>query len=103
MVESYQNLSIHCYSQEIKSVSNGCQECISQWRTKEKVYGKQPSGFIDPKYHDHFNRLDKALYILKQSPGAWYETLAQFLLEHGFTRGTIDKLYSIEIMVKTCS
>ncbi|KAK1389830.1 hypothetical protein POM88_018008 [Heracleum sosnowskyi] len=36
-------------------------------------------------------RLDKALYGLKQAPRAWYETLAQFLLESGFKRGTIDK------------
>ena len=36
-------------------------------------------------------RLDKALYGLKQAPRAWYETLAQFLIESGFTRGTIDK------------
>ena len=36
-------------------------------------------------------RLDKALYGLKQAPRAWYETLAQFLLENGFTRGIIDK------------
>ncbi|KAL8132932.1 hypothetical protein AgCh_008421 [Apium graveolens] len=35
--------------------------------------------------------LDKALYGLKQAPRAWYETLAQFLLESGFNRGTIDK------------
>ncbi|KAL8124561.1 hypothetical protein AgCh_012279 [Apium graveolens] len=31
-------------------------------------------------------RLDKALYGLKQAPRAWYETLAQFLLESGFKR-----------------
>ncbi|KAL8091441.1 hypothetical protein AgCh_033890 [Apium graveolens] len=37
-------------------------------------------------------RLDKALYGLKQAPRAWYETLAQFLLESGFNRGTIDKI-----------
>ena len=38
-----------------------------------------------------FTRLEKALYGLKQAPRAWYETLAQFLIESGFTRGTIDK------------
>ncbi|KAL8156461.1 hypothetical protein AgCh_001526 [Apium graveolens] len=35
--------------------------------------------------------LDKALYDLKKAPRAWYDTLAQFLLESGFHRGTIDK------------
>ena len=33
----------------------------------------------------------RQLYGLKQAPRAWYETLTQFLLESGFTRGTIDK------------
>ncbi|KAL8156572.1 hypothetical protein AgCh_001607 [Apium graveolens] len=33
----------------------------------------------------------KALYGLKQAPRAWYDTLSDFLLKHGFTRGTIDK------------
>ena len=36
-------------------------------------------------------RLFKALYGLKQAPRAWYDTLAQFLIENHFTRGTIDK------------
>ena len=43
------------------------------------------------KYPNHVYILDKALYGLKQAPRAWYETLTQFLLESGFTRGTIDK------------
>ncbi|KAK1394100.1 hypothetical protein POM88_013156 [Heracleum sosnowskyi] len=58
---------------------------------EEEVYVEQPPGFIDPKYPNHVYRLDKALYGLKQAPRAWYETLAQFLLESGFKRGTIDK------------
>ena len=58
---------------------------------EEEVYVEQPPGFIDPKYPDHVYRLDKALYGLKQAPRAWYETLAQFLLESGFNRGAIDK------------
>ena len=58
---------------------------------EEEVYVEQPPGFVDPKYPDYVYRLDKALYGLKQAPRAWYETLAQFLIESGFTRGTIDK------------
>ena len=57
----------------------------------EEVYVEQPPGFVDPKHPDYVYRLDKALYGLKQAPRAWYETLAQFLIESGFTRGTIDK------------
>ena len=58
---------------------------------EEEVFVEQPPEFVNPKFPDHVYRLDKALYGLKQAPRAWYETLAQFLLESGFTRGTIDK------------
>ena len=57
----------------------------------EEVFVEQPPGFVDPRVPNHVYRLDKALYGLKQAPRALYETLAQFLLESGFTRGTIDK------------
>ena len=58
---------------------------------EEEVYVEQPPGFMDLKHPDYVYRLDKALHGLKQAPRAWYETLAQFLLESGFQRGTIDK------------
>ena len=58
---------------------------------EEEVYVEQPPGFVDSKFPHHVYRLDKALYGLKQAPRAWYETLAQFLLESGFNRGTNDK------------
>ena len=58
---------------------------------EEEVYVEQPPSFLDPKFPNHVYRLDKALYGLKQAPRAWYETLAQFLLERGFHKGTIDK------------
>ncbi|KAL8133769.1 hypothetical protein AgCh_009004 [Apium graveolens] len=68
---------------------------VHLWRSdgelEEEVYVEQPLGFVDPKFPNHVYRLDKALYGLKQAPRAWYETLAQFLLESGFHRGTIDK------------
>ncbi|KAL8101032.1 hypothetical protein AgCh_033059 [Apium graveolens] len=60
-------------------------------KLEEEVYVEQPPGFVDLKFSNHVYRLDKALYGLKQAPRAWYETLAQFLLESGFHRGTIDK------------
>ena len=58
---------------------------------EEEVFVEQPPGFIEPSFRNHVYRLDKALYGMKQAPRAWYKTLAQFLLENGFTRGTIDK------------
>ena len=62
---------------------------MENWR--KKYFFEQPPGFVDPRFPNHVYRLDKALYGLKQAPRAWYETLARFLLESGFTRGTIDK------------
>ncbi|KAK6143122.1 hypothetical protein DH2020_023470 [Rehmannia glutinosa] len=33
------------------------------------------------------HKLKKALYGLKQAPRAWYDTLSQFLIDNGFTKG----------------
>nr|GFC24727.1 putative ribonuclease H-like domain-containing protein [Tanacetum cinerariifolium] len=37
-----------------------------------------------------------ALYGLHQAPRAWYETLANYLLENGFQKGTIDQTLFIK-------
>ena len=58
---------------------------------EEEVYVQQPLGFEDPEFPYFVYKLLKALYGLKQAPRAWYDTLSDFLLKHGFTRGTIDK------------
>nr|GEU91439.1 retrovirus-related Pol polyprotein from transposon TNT 1-94 [Tanacetum cinerariifolium] len=39
---------------------------------------------------------EKALYGLHQAPRAWYETLANYLLENGFQRGKIDETLFIK-------
>ena len=57
---------------------------------KEAVFVKQPPGFEDAELPDHVFRLNKALYGLKKTPGAWYERLSKFLLKNGFQRGKID-------------
>ena len=57
---------------------------------KELVYVKQPPGFEDPDFPNHFYKLDKALYGLKQAPRAWYEHLRELLLDCGFQVGKID-------------
>nr|GEV04453.1 hypothetical protein [Tanacetum cinerariifolium] len=38
----------------------------------------------------HVYKLKKALYGLKQAPRAWYDELSTFLLQNGFSKGTID-------------
>nr|GEY26924.1 retrovirus-related Pol polyprotein from transposon TNT 1-94 [Tanacetum cinerariifolium] len=57
---------------------------------KEDVYACQPEGFIDADYPSHVYKLKKALYGLKQAPRAWYDELSTFLLQNGFSTGTID-------------
>nr|GEX71983.1 ribonuclease H-like domain-containing protein [Tanacetum cinerariifolium] len=57
---------------------------------EEEVYVYQPPGFEDPDYLDKVYKVVKALYGFHQAPRAWYETLANYLLENGFQRGKID-------------
>nr|GEZ57630.1 retrovirus-related Pol polyprotein from transposon TNT 1-94 [Tanacetum cinerariifolium] len=64
--------------------------------TGEEVYVYQPLGFEDPDYPDNVYKVVKALYGLHQAPRAWYETLANYLLENGFQRGKIDQTFFIE-------
>nr|GEY36112.1 copia protein [Tanacetum cinerariifolium] len=63
---------------------------------KKEVYVCQPLGFKDPDYPDKVYKVVKALYGLHQSPRAWYETLANYLLENGFQRGKIDQTLFIK-------
>nr|GEX31351.1 retrovirus-related Pol polyprotein from transposon TNT 1-94 [Tanacetum cinerariifolium] len=57
---------------------------------KEDVYVCQPEGFIDADYPSHVYKLKKVLYGLMQAPRAWYDELSTFLLQNGFSKGTID-------------
>nr|GEV35544.1 ribonuclease H-like domain-containing protein [Tanacetum cinerariifolium] len=54
---------------------------------KEEVYVCQPPGFEDHDYPYKVYKVVKTLYGLHQAPRAWYETLANYLLENGFHRG----------------
>ncbi|KAJ9560845.1 hypothetical protein OSB04_006005 [Centaurea solstitialis] len=63
---------------------------------KEEVYVSQPEGFVDQDYPDHVYILDKALYGLKQAPRAWYDSLSQFLVESGYSKGKIDNTLFIK-------
>nr|GEW35382.1 putative ribonuclease H-like domain-containing protein [Tanacetum cinerariifolium] len=64
--------------------------------TEEEVYVYQPLGFDDPDYLDKVYKVVKALYGLHQASRAWYETLANYLLENGFQRGKIDQTLFIK-------
>nr|GEX59774.1 hypothetical protein [Tanacetum cinerariifolium] len=63
---------------------------------KEEVYVCQPLGFKDPDHPDKVYKVVKALYGLYQASRAWYETLANYLLENGFHRGQIDQTLFIK-------
>nr|GEV49867.1 retrovirus-related Pol polyprotein from transposon TNT 1-94 [Tanacetum cinerariifolium] len=63
---------------------------------EEEVYICQPLGFEDPDHPDKVYKVVKALYGLHQAPRAWYETLANYLLENGFHRGKIDQTLFIK-------
>nr|GEZ70751.1 copia protein [Tanacetum cinerariifolium] len=59
---------------------------------KEDVYVCQPEGFIDADHPSHVYKLKKVLYGLKQAPRALYDELSTFLLQNGFSKGTIDPM-----------
>nr|GEV12371.1 hypothetical protein [Tanacetum cinerariifolium] len=63
---------------------------------EEEVYACQPLGFEDPDHPDKVYKVVKAIYGLHQALRAWYETLANYLLENGFQRGKIDQTLFIK-------
>ncbi|GKA66340.1 putative ribonuclease H-like domain-containing protein [Tanacetum coccineum] len=63
---------------------------------KEEVYVTQLQGFKDLDHPDKVYKVVKALYGLHQAPRAWYETLANYLLDNGFKRGKIDQTLFIK-------
>nr|GEW11089.1 hypothetical protein [Tanacetum cinerariifolium] len=63
---------------------------------EEEIYVCQPLGFEDPNHPDKVYKVVKALYGLHQTPKAWYETLANYLLENGFQIGKIDQTLFIK-------
>nr|GEU73864.1 putative ribonuclease H-like domain-containing protein [Tanacetum cinerariifolium] len=63
---------------------------------EEEVYVCQPPGFENPDHPNKVYKVVKSLNGLHQAPRAWYETLATYLLENGFQRGTIDQTLFIK-------
>nr|GEU65275.1 retrovirus-related Pol polyprotein from transposon TNT 1-94 [Tanacetum cinerariifolium] len=63
---------------------------------KQEVYVCQPTGFEEHDYPDKVYKVVKAFHRLHQAPRAWYETLANYLLENGFQKGKIDQILYIK-------
>ncbi|KAI3767881.1 hypothetical protein L2E82_18310 [Cichorium intybus] len=84
---SYMNFTV--FQMDVKTAS-------LYGEVKEDIYVDQPPGFINSKFLNHVYKLDKALYGLHQAPRPWYVTLTDHLLQHGYTRGTIDQTLFIK-------
>nr|GEV76965.1 putative ribonuclease H-like domain-containing protein [Tanacetum cinerariifolium] len=65
-------------------------------QTRSMTRMVKDQGFADPDYHDKVYKVVKALYGLHQALRAWYETLANYLLENGFQRIKIDQTLFIK-------
>nr|GEV23180.1 putative ribonuclease H-like domain-containing protein [Tanacetum cinerariifolium] len=65
-------------------------------RIEERVYVCQPPGFKDSDHPNKVYKVIKALYGLHQALRAWYETLANYLLDNRFQRGKIDQTLFIQ-------
>ncbi|CAM8957759.1 unnamed protein product [Rhodiola kirilowii] len=56
----------------------------------EKLYMKQPIGFIDKQKPEHVYFLQKSIYGLKQSPRQWKRKFNSCMLSLGFIRSQYD-------------
>jgi len=57
-------------------------------KIKSEIYVSQPRGYEDGMAR--VCKLDKALYVLRESPRAWYEYLDKYLQELGFRKSASD-------------
>ena len=51
---------------------------------------QQPPGFEDARYPSHVCKLHRSIYVLKQSPHAWYAWLSKRLSHLGFVASKAD-------------
>lgn len=59
----------------------------------ETVYMPQTEGFEDKRRPSHICRLKKALYVLRQTPRAWFDKLKNALYSWGFDISVIHHYF----------
>jgi hypothetical protein len=98
-LESIQILLAYATHRSFKLFQMDVKSAFLNGPIKEEVYVEQPPGFEDDRYHDHFYKLSKALYGVKQAPRAWYECLRDFLISNAFKVGKVGPT----LFTKTCN
>jgi hypothetical protein len=86
-LEAIRILLVYACTHNIKLYQMDVKSAFLNGYINKEVYVEQPPGFEDDKKLNHVYKLKKALYDLKQTPRAWYETLRDFLLSKGFIMG----------------
>ena len=64
----------------------------------EKIYMRQPDGFVVKGKEELVCRLKRSLYGLKQSPRMWYQKFDAFELKIGYVRSEEDHCVYIKII-----
>nr|GFB85402.1 zinc finger, CCHC-type [Tanacetum cinerariifolium] len=57
----------------------------------EKIYMKQPEGFVMHEHENKVCKLKKSLYGLKQAPKQWHQKFDDVVLSNGFSLNQADK------------
>nr|GEY21380.1 zinc finger, CCHC-type [Tanacetum cinerariifolium] len=57
----------------------------------EKIYMKQPEGFVMPERESKLCKLKKSLYGLKQAPKQWHQKFDDVVLSNGFSLNQANK------------
>jgi hypothetical protein len=64
---------------------------------EEKIYIKQPEGFVVKSKQELVCKLKRSLYGLNKSPRIWYQKFDTYILSLGFVRSKVDhRIYSKE-------
>jgi hypothetical protein len=83
-MEAIHFLLAYAWSKNIKMYQMDVKSSFLNGELEEEVYIEQPKGFQLSENTDYVCKLNKALYVLKQAPRAWYSRLDKYLQSEGF-------------------